>query len=156
MTRKFYGTSESVIGKEIPELSLQRMRMWALRESRPLSVLSLLISPPTPFPALLCGEIVPVTRCHRINLELAGSAVVLYLVVLQAGNGIRRGGTLGWRLRVRTAERGSLECGCLDRKAIRLGTLGLPPRAPHPASPAWWPQGQQTPSSSQDFQKGRF
>ena len=113
---------------------------------------------PLPPPSLFsyAGEIVPVTRCHRINLELAGSAAVPYLVVLQAGNGIQRGGTLGWRLRVRRTERGSLECGCLDRKAIRLGTLGLTPRAPHPASPAWWPQGQQTPFSSQDLQKGRF
>ena len=84
---------------------------------------------PLPPPSLLShtGEIVRVTHCRRINLELAGSTVVPYLVVLQAGNGIRRGGTLGWRLRVQRGERGSLECGCLGWKAIRSGTLGLPP-----------------------------
>lgn len=79
---------------------------------------------PLPPPSLLShmGEIVRVTHCRRINLELAGSTVVPYLVVLQAGNGIWRGGTLGWRLRVRRRERGSLECGCLGWKAIRSGT----------------------------------
>ena len=108
---------------------------------------------PLPPPSVLShtGEIVRATHCRRINLELAGSTAVPYLVVLRAGNGIRRGGTLGWRLRVTRGE----SVGALTRRPAGQAPWGCP-WAPHPDAPAWRPQGQKTAFSSRDSKKGRF
>ena len=135
-----------MIGNEIPELSLQRMRAWVLRgkvtalfspfptalDIFPSPSLSLFFSF-LPFSFFLPREIVPVIHCCRINLEAEGSAVASYLMVGWAGNLSPEGQCLvpgqladglGWRLGVGGGEMGSLTCWCLSREGCEAGHPG--------------------------------